>query len=63
MKIINKDQETKISMDDNFNPSDDYFNFDEIEFIPCSLCDGHPACEDFGCAFDLGIGKLVKNTI
>jgi hypothetical protein len=33
---------------------------DETEFIPCELCDGHPACEDFGCAFELGCGHLVK---
>lgn len=32
---------------------------DEPEFIPCDKCDGHPACEDFGCAFDLGLGKMV----
>jgi hypothetical protein len=33
---------------------------DEFEFIPCSKCDGHPACEDFGCAYELKIGNVVK---
>jgi len=33
---------------------------DEIEFTPCDKCDGHPACEDFGCAFELGLGRMVK---
>lgn len=33
---------------------------DDREFIPCSECDGHPACEDFGCAYELGLGRLVK---
>lgn len=28
---------------------------DEIEFTACDNCDGHPACEDFGCAIALGI--------
>ena len=41
-------------------PNEEYFNEDEIEFIPCSRCDGHPACEDFGCAFELGCGHLVE---
>ena len=39
---------------------DDYFADDEPEFIPCSKCDGHPACEDFGCAYELGLGLMVK---
>lgn len=34
---------------------------DDEEFIPCSNCDGHPACEDFGCAFEQGLGHLVEN--
>lgn len=42
------------------NPSPDFDDDDEIEFEPCSRCDGHPACEDFGCAFKLGVGHLVK---
>lgn len=33
---------------------------DEDRFTPCSNCDGHEACEDFGCAFKLGVGHLVK---
>lgn len=42
-------------------PNEDYFNEDEeIEFIRCSSCDGHDACEDFGCAFECGCGHLVK---
>jgi hypothetical protein len=33
---------------------------DEEEFKECTECDGHPACEDFGCAIKAGIRKLVK---
>lgn len=33
---------------------------DGFEFIPCSKCDGHPACEDFGCAYELGLGRMVR---
>jgi hypothetical protein len=32
----------------------------EGEFIPCSRCDGHSACADFGCAYALGLGRYVK---
>jgi hypothetical protein len=35
-------------------------DYDEDEFSPCSKCDGHAACEDFGCAFELGLGKLIN---
>ena len=41
-------------------PEDDFFDENENEFVPCSKCDGHPACEDFGCAFELGLWKMVK---
>lgn len=40
--------------------SEDYDD-DENEFIPCSGCDGHPACEDFGCAIEHGLGNMVKS--
>lgn len=33
---------------------------DDEEFIPCSRCDGHDACDDFGCAYASGLGHLVK---
>lgn len=39
--------------------NDDNWDDDEDEFIPCSKCDGHPACEDHGCAFEHGLGRLV----
>lgn len=35
-------------------------DIDEDDFIPCSRCDGHPACEDFGCAIEAGLGHIVK---
>lgn len=38
---------------------DDFSDFEE-DFIPCSMCDGHPACMDFGCAYEHGLGHLVK---
>lgn len=43
--------------DREFFENDDY---EDEEFVPCSKCDGHPACEDFGCAYELGNGHLVK---
>lgn len=33
---------------------------DEPEFTSCSECDGHPACEDFGCAVGHGLGRMLK---
>lgn len=36
---------------------------DDPEFIPCNKCDGHPACEDFGCARSLGLSNMVKKDI
>lgn len=35
----------------------------DFEFNPCSECDGHPACEEFGCAFKLVLGHLVNKQI
>lgn len=32
----------------------------EPEFQECPKCDGHPACEDFGCAYEQGLGHMVK---
>ncbi|MFO0451355.1 MAG: hypothetical protein ACK52I_22320 [Pseudomonadota bacterium] len=36
---------------------------DEIEFTPCSECDGHDACQDFGCAIELGLGHLINRDL
>lgn len=47
--------------DENWDDDDDYN--DEEEFIPCSGCDGHPACEDFGCAIEAGLGKMVEKNL
>ena len=44
-------------------PEPDFEDDDEVEFIPCPKCDGHPSCEDFGCAIMLGLGRLVKRDI
>lgn len=41
-------------------PDDD---FEEIEFIRCSRCDGHDACEDFSCAYELGLGRMVQKNL
>lgn len=38
-------------------------DFEEVEFQRCSSCDGHDACEDFGCAFKLGLGHLVNEPL
>lgn len=39
------------------------FEDDEPEFNPCEECDGHPACEDFGCAIKLGLRRMVNKNI
>jgi hypothetical protein len=36
---------------------------DEDEFEPCSDCDGHDACRDFGCAIDAGLSHLLQKTL
>lgn len=41
-------------VDHNDDEEDEYF-------IECEGCDGHEACRDFGCAIELGLGKLVKS--
>ena len=33
----------------------DYIDEDDDHFEPCSNCDGHDACQDFGCAINAGI--------
>lgn len=33
------------------------------EFERCRYCDGHDACADFGCAFDMGLGDLVETDL
>lgn len=38
---------------------DDY----EDEFERCSACDGHDACEDFGCAIKAGLGHLLNKPL
>lgn len=45
------------------NPFADEDYDDEKEFNPCLICDGHPACEDHGCAIELGLGRMVKKNI
>ena len=54
---------TKENMPDQLKDDDDSFYEDQPEFMPCDKCDGHPACEDFGCAFELGLGRMVKRDI
>jgi hypothetical protein len=39
---------------------EDFNDEEDREFIRCHKCDGHDACEDFGCAHELGLGHLVK---
>lgn len=46
---------------DTKNNDFDNDDFDNDDFEPCSQCDGHDACVDFGCAFKLGLGHLVKD--
>jgi len=33
---------------------------DEDDFQPCSECDGHDACRDFGCAIQLGLDRSAN---
>lgn len=54
------DQHIQAMVEEN---EDDFFYDEESEFISCSRCDGHPACEDFGCAYELGLGRMVKKDI
>lgn len=35
----------------------------EDNFQPCSECDGHDACADFGCAIKAGLGRLVNKPL
>jgi hypothetical protein len=53
----------KIAVIEPIEPMDDNWDDDDNEFIPCSKCDGHPACEDFGCAYELGCGHLIEKEI
>lgn len=53
-------QET-IEGNKGYNPIED--EDDDLEFAPCRLCDGHDACEDFGCAYELGLGRMVRKEI
>lgn len=36
---------------------------DEDDFERCSECDGHDACEDFGCAIKAGLGHLLQKPL
>jgi len=36
---------------------------DEDDFEPCSNCDGHDACADFGCAIKAGLGHMLQNPL
>lgn len=50
--------ETKYELDERQENKCGYEDLDyevEDEFTPCSGCDGHDACEDFGCAIKSGI--------
>jgi hypothetical protein len=55
MKTVDNSQPDEPEDDDEVN--------DDFEFNPCSKCDGHDACEDFGCAIELGLGRMVKRDI
>lgn len=39
---------------------DDDFDDDYEDFKACAKCDGHDACADFGCAIEMGLGRMVK---
>lgn len=39
------------------------FDWDEDNFQPCSKCDGHDACRDFGCAVELGLRHMIKQPL
>jgi len=44
-------------------PVEPDFDSEEIEFTRCSGCDGHDACEDFGCAIEAGLEHLIEKDI
>lgn len=41
------------------DPDDD----EDDDFDPCSECDGHDACADFGCAIKAGLGHLLQKPL
>ena len=49
-----------MSTDNNKPVQDEDFD-EEVGFTRCSNCDGHDACEDFGCAIKAGLSHLVNN--
>lgn len=48
---------------DDFDHVFDDDDDDESEFHACSECDGHDACEDFGCAIKLGLGHMIQEPL
>lgn len=36
---------------------------DDDDFQPCSECDGHDACADFGCAIKAGLGHMLQKPL
>lgn len=53
-------RETCQALWDADESSDD---LEDDEFQPCAECDGHDACRDFGCAFKLGLGYMVRQPL
>lgn len=45
--------------DQGWNDNDEWDD-EEDDFEPCSDCDGHDACRDFGCAIKSGLGHLLQ---
>lgn len=54
-------ENTPINLGDGILSQIEDSDIDDDDFDPCSDCDGHDACRDFGCAFKAGLGHLVKN--
>jgi hypothetical protein len=59
--LINNKGGSKMS--NEVTPEEIEDDSEEVEFNPCNKCDGHAACEDFGCAYELGLGRMVKKNI
>jgi len=59
-------EELDAERDDGKHPDDDPNDGDydvEDNFQPCSECDGHDACSDFGCAIKAGLGHMLQHPL
>lgn len=62
-KYLNDEQRNSVAEKIAQMSTDDDDDFeDDYTFTRCSRCDGHDACEDFGCALSAGI-KIKEDIV